>query len=250
MAKCRIAGVEVDIISKDRLQESIQESVRLQRRDVYAYVNIHAINLAQENDGFLDVLNSASVVYCDGEGVRLGARLLGTRLPPRVVLTYFVWELWSACEQHGTTVFLLGGKRGVAEEAVAIMRKRFPRLVIAGCHHGYFEKTGPESDRVVSLVNSVRPNILFVGFGMPVQEQWIGRNLAALHVNAILPCGSMIDYAAGRKSLAPAWMSGHGMEWLYRLLQEPGRLWKRYLVGNPLFMIRVFRQRVAGWKEK
>jgi N-acetylglucosaminyldiphosphoundecaprenol N-acetyl-beta-D-mannosaminyltransferase len=147
-------------------------------------------------------------------------------------------------------MFLLGGKPGVAEEAVAIMRKKFPRLVIVGCHHGYFAKAGRESDQVVATVNAARPNILFVGFGMPAQEQWISRNLADLDTNVVMPCGSMIDYAAGRKSLAPVWMSAHGLEWLYRLLQEPGRLWKRYLLGNPSFMMRILMQRFIGWKKR
>jgi N-acetylglucosaminyldiphosphoundecaprenol N-acetyl-beta-D-mannosaminyltransferase len=147
------------------------------------------------------------------------------------------------------TMFFLGSRPGVAEQAVAIMTKRYPRLAIVGWHHGYFDKTGAESNRIVELVNSVKPNILFVGFGMPAQEQWIGRNFAALHANAILPCGSMIDYAAGKKNLAPFWMSNNGMEWLYRLFQEPGRLWKRYLLGNPVFMIRIIVQRLIGWKQ-
>ena len=140
------------------------------------------------------------------------------------------------------TMYVLGGSPGVAEQAIAIMQARHPRLSVVGFHHGYFEKTGAESEAVVSQIRNAQPDILVVGFGMPTQEHWIARTHPALSVPVILPCGSMIDYVAGRKTLAPGWMSNHGMEWLFRLFQEPGRLWKRYLIGNPLFMFRILMQ--------
>lgn len=93
-------------------------------------------------------------------------------------------------------------------------------------------------------MNAASPDLLFVGFGMPLQEEWIRRHRHALRAGAIFPCGSMIDYASGLKSIAPPWMRNNGMEWLYRLFQEPGRLWKRYLVGNPRFIFRVMHQRL------
>jgi len=99
---------------------------------------------------------------------------------------------------------------------------------------------------VLASIRSANPDLLFVGFGMPLQGEWIQTNLADLAVPAILPCGSMIEYASGRKALAPAWMSNHGLEWLFRLIQEPRRLWKRYLLGNPLFFLRVVRQWWSG----
>ena len=140
----------------------------------------------------------------------------------------------------------LGSKQEILEDAVTRVRQRYPGIKVAGHHHGYFPKTGEESDRVVEHIRKASPDILFVGFGMPLQEEWIEANLDRLEARAILPCGSMIDYVAGRKGLAPSWMSNHGMEWLYRLFQEPGRLWKRYLLGNPLFFIRVIAGRLNG----
>ena len=108
-----------------------------------------------------------------------------------------------------------------------------------------FEKHGMESEAVVRQVNESGADILFVGFGMPLQEYWIAENASKLKVHAILPCGSMIDYAAGTRHLTPRWMADHGLEWLYRLIQEPSRLWTRYLIGNPLFVLRVLQQRLA-----
>jgi N-acetylglucosaminyldiphosphoundecaprenol N-acetyl-beta-D-mannosaminyltransferase len=236
------------VIEKENLLAAIDASIAGNRRDVYPYTNIHAINLAQRDQSLRDFLNAAHVVYCDGEGVRLGARLLGFHLPPRIVLTYFIWELCRDAEARGYKLFFLGSQTDRVNEAVRRIRVRFPLIRIVGCHHGFIAKAGDESDRVVEMIRAARPDILFVGFGMPLQEKWIAANMHRLEVEVILPCGSMIDYAAGRKSFAPAWMSDHGLEWLYRLGQEPGRLWKRYLIGNPLFLLRVLWQSWVGEK--
>jgi N-acetylglucosaminyldiphosphoundecaprenol N-acetyl-beta-D-mannosaminyltransferase len=220
--------------------------VREKRKDVFAYVNVNAVNIAQKDAGFRDFLNGSFAAYCDGEGVRLGARILGSFLPPRIVLTYWIWDLCALCAGSGLSMFFLGGRETVVAQAVTAARERYPRLHIAGAHHGYFEKSGPENERVVELINGAKPNVLFVGFGMPLQEHWIMDNLQRLEVNAVFPSGSMIDYTAGTRKYAPRWMAGHGMEWCYRLAREPGRLWRRYLIGNPLFLIRIVRQRLYG----
>lgn len=248
MDKVNVLGVGIHVMEKAGLHAAIDASIAGNRRDVYAYTNIHAINLAQEDQSFRGFLNDAHVVYCDGEGVRLGARLLGYHLPPRIVLTYFIWELCRDAEARGYRLFFLGSQTDRVNEAVRRIRERFPKVRIAGCHHGFFPKTGKESDHVVEMIRAACPDILFVGFGMPLQENWIAANMHRLEVKAILPCGSMIDYAAGRKSFAPAWMSDHGLEWLYRLGQEPGRLWKRYLIGNPVFILRVLWESLVGEK--
>lgn len=239
MHKVNILGVQVDSIDTDGLHAAIAESIRQQRKDIYAYVNINAINITQKDKRFRDFLNGAHIVYCDGEGVRLGGKILGYSLPPRVVLTYWIWELCEFCEKEGFSLFFLGATQQYVEEAVQRVRERFPKINIAGSHPGFFPKNGIESDEVVEIINQAKPNILIVGFGMPMQEFWIEENYPNLKANVILPAGSMIDYTAGRKGFAPKWMANNGMEWLYRFFQEPGRLWKRYLIGNPSFMLKV-----------
>ncbi len=239
MPKVNILGVRVDSIDTEGLHTAIANTINQRRKDIYAYVNINAINIAQANKRFRDFLNRAHIVYCDGEGVRLGGKILGYALPPRVVLTYWIWELCEFCEKEGFSLFFLGATQQYVEEAVQHIRARFPKINVVGSHHGFFPKNGKESDAVVEIINQAKPNILIVGFGMPMQEFWIEENMPALKANVILPAGSMIDYTAGRKGFAPKWMANNGMEWLYRFFQEPGRLWKRYLIGNPSFMLNV-----------
>lgn len=248
MHKVDILGVNVDVIDEEGLHREIVTSVRRGQKDVYAYININAINIAQRNERFRKFLNSSHVVYCDGEGVRLGARILGYRLPPRVVLTYWIWELCRLFEKEKFTVFFLGGTTEFVREAVDRVRVRFPEIKVVGSHQGFFQKEGPESEEVVEMINRVRPNILIVGFGMPLQEFWIEENMSRLTANVILPAGSMMDYTAGKKGLAPKWMANHGMEWLYRFFQEPGRLWKRYMIGNPSFIINIILESLRKGK--
>jgi N-acetylglucosaminyldiphosphoundecaprenol N-acetyl-beta-D-mannosaminyltransferase len=244
-----ILGVRVDAVDKGELLVEIASLIEAGRREYLANVNINAINIAQHDPDFKKILNDSPLVYCDGEGVRLGARLLGVTLPPRIVLTYWIWELCAFAAEKGYSIFLLGGSPGAAEEAAAAMRRRFPGIRIVGAHHGYFNKEGEESNRVVDMIMTARPNILFVCFGMPLQEHWAHRNLERLTTNVVLFGGSTIEYASGRKKLAPSWMSGHGLEWLYRLLQEPSRLWRRYLIGNPIFVLQVMAQAFRGGRQ-
>lgn len=245
-----VLGVRVDAISKEALTGEIGRIIDANGHEYLANVNIHAVNIARSNCAYRSFVNASTIVYCDGEGVRLGARLLGHRLPPRIVLTYWIWELSAFCEKRGYSIFLLGSTEENVQAAGKELLKRFPGLKIAGMHHGFFRKEGAESDEVVRLVNAARPNVLFVCFGMPLQEQWVERNLGGLTANVILFGGSTIDYTAGKKKVAPRWMCEVGLEWLYRLGQEPGRLWKRYLIGNPAFMLAVIAQRLRPGKSQ
>ena len=249
MSKIDILGVQVDAIAKAGLEDAITNYVRDEAKAVLAYANINAINLARKGKEFRKFLNGSSILYCDGEGVRVGARILGSTLPPRVALTRWIWDLCALCVEQRFSVFFLGSRKENLDKAVANVKGRFPTLLIAGSHHGYFQKVGPESDAIVEMIRRSKPNLLFVGLGMPELEYWISRNLERLDANVVLPAGSMIDYVAGVKDVAPAWMSDIGWEWLYRLIQEPQRLWKRYLIGNPGFVLRVLVQRVSRGRE-
>jgi N-acetylglucosaminyldiphosphoundecaprenol N-acetyl-beta-D-mannosaminyltransferase len=136
----------------------------------------------------------------------------------------------------------------VAEKAAARLQGRFGSLRIAGTHHGYFNKgiDHPENLTVVEHINRVRPDILILGFGMPLQERWLLENWDRLDARTALAGGAAFDFIYGDLKRAPGWMNNHGMEWLGRFLIEPRRLWHRYLIGNPLFLWRVVRYQMTG----
>lgn len=243
-----ILGVRVDCVSSNDVLSLIKDAVQKEEKKVFAYLTVHAINLAQVYPWFKEFLNTADIAYPDSEGVRLGSWILGQKLPPQTALTRWIWSLAEFCTDKNLSMYLLGSKLGVVEKAATALKNRFPLLKLVGCHHGFFQKHGMESDTVIEKINSAKPNVLLVGFGMPTQEDWIRRNKDRLHVNAILTAGSCFDYAAGIKSSCPTWVSRSGFEWLYRFLFEPRRLFKRYFFGNPQYLARVLLQRMRNGK--
>lgn len=246
MNRVDVLGVPVDPVTIDQLHERILAFVHTGRRSTVLHANVHAINLAWRHAWFARILREADLVFCDGAGVRLGARLLGEQLPARITYADWMWQLAGWCATHRLSLFLVGAEQGVAEIAAERLRTRHPAVTIAGTHHGYFDKTpdGPASRAVLDAINAARPDIVIVAFGMPLQEQWVRDHRARIDAPVVLTAGAAFDYVSGRLHRAPEWMTAHGLEWLGRLAIEPRRLMARYVIGNPLFLVRVLRARL------
>jgi N-acetylglucosaminyldiphosphoundecaprenol N-acetyl-beta-D-mannosaminyltransferase len=231
--------VPVSLLSVDELHAAIMEIVRAGRHEMILNVNAHAMNLAYELPWFRTLLERAPIVFCDGAGVMLALRLFSAdRVPARITYADWTWQLATLCAREGYRVFLLGGEDGVAAAAARKLVERTPGLTIAGTHHGFFAKQGAENAAVVDQINARSPHVVIVGFGMPLQERWIADNLAALDANVVLAGGAVFDYISGNTRRGPRVLVDHGGEWLARLVIEPRRLWRRYLIGNPRFMVR------------
>lgn len=241
-----ILGVRVDLISLDELLTYVLGVVDSQKKSIVTYVNVHAINVAQEIGWFSDFINHAQVVFCDGFGVKWAARFLAGKELQRFTPPDWFGRLAEACARQGFSLFLLGTRQDVIEKAAVVLTERYPGLRISGVHHGFFDKTlaGIESQAVVSRINALQPDILVVGFGMPTQEKWILENWDNLNVHVALPVGAYFDYLTGYVMRAPPWMTDRGLEWLGRLLIEPSRLWKRYIIGNQLFLWGILLQKL------
>jgi N-acetylglucosaminyldiphosphoundecaprenol N-acetyl-beta-D-mannosaminyltransferase len=237
----RLLGVPVDRIDRAGLIRYAAEVVRARTRAKIMYVNIHVMNLACRDNGLSKALNHSHMVYCDGAGVRAGARILGKSLPPRMTGADWIWDLCVMCKNQGYSLYLLGGKPGRGEKAARILSKRHPGLRVAGTHHGFFNKTGSENDRVIADINNRTPDILLVGFGTPRQEKWIHNNFGRIDAHVIWAVGALVDFVSESIPRGPRWMVDHGFEWLYRLGIEPKRMWKRYLIGNLVFFGRILR---------
>jgi N-acetylglucosaminyldiphosphoundecaprenol N-acetyl-beta-D-mannosaminyltransferase len=239
-----VLGVPVHAVTRAHLTDLLCQVLQSDARGWFSYVNVHAVNLAQQYPQFLSFLQTSLVNYCDGEGVRLGARILGTRLPERIVMTEWVEDVFRLAQERGFRIFLLGGSEEIVTRASRAMAVRYPQARISGHHHGFLTSEG--SEHVVDTINRSGTDILIVGMGMPLQEEWIVEHFDRLNIRVALNAGSCFEYLAGAKRRCPRWMGEHGLEWLFRLIQEPGRLWKRYLLGNPLFLTRILRERVAN----
>ena len=176
----------------------------------------------------------------------MGARILGQHIPERITYADWMWQLAEFAAARGYSFYFLGAKPGIAQTAADRMIERFPELKIAGVRDGYFNKDNghPDNEAVLADINAARPNILVVGMGMPMQERWLLDNWNRIDANIALTGGAVFDYISGDLKRAPTWMTDNGLEWLGRLLIEPRRLWQRYIVGNPVFLARVIRERL------
>jgi len=243
-----VLGVTVDMVTLSELLDTIERAVQKREHAIIANVNVHAINLAYSLPWFRDFLNRCDLVFCDGFGVKWGARLLGYRLPGRFTPPDWLPLLAQRCATRHYTLYLLGARPGVAERAGHRLRAEYPQLNIVGVHHGHFDHSlsSADTEAVVRAINEVSPDILIIGFGMPLQEQWLKDNWDRLEVRVALPVGAAFDFLSGRVPRGPRWATDRGLEWLTRLFTEPRRLWRRYLIGNPLFLLRIVRQRL-GW---
>jgi exopolysaccharide biosynthesis WecB/TagA/CpsF family protein len=205
-----------------------------------AVENVHGLNIAASDPSFLAVLDRADVVLNDGKGVMLAALLRGRPFPVDLNGNFFTPLLVEKAAQRAWPVYFLGAARGVAGHAAERLRRRHPELVVAGCRHGYIAAS--EDEEVVSDIRESGAGLLLVGMGNPLQERWLDRHMAATGARLGVGVGAFFDFQAGVVPRAPAWMNRVGIEWLHRLAFEPGRLWRRYLVGNPLFLYRVLKE--------
>ncbi len=247
MDKVNILGVHVGQVSLDDVLAMIRNTIASNQRALITHVNIRGMHIAYQSEWFRRFLNDSDLVYCDGMGVKLGAKLLGYDILERFTLADWIWRLAELAEKSDFSIFLLGNPLGTAEKAAACLLERFPGLQILGVYHGYFDKSADkvENEMVLDRINALKPNILLVGFGMPTQEEWLQENWEHLDINVAITVGALFEYIAGDLKRGPDWMTQNYMEWLFRLVSSPGRYGKRYLLENPLFFYRILRDRIG-----
>ncbi|MDF2703660.1 MAG: glycosyl transferase, WecB/TagA/CpsF family [Rubrobacteraceae bacterium] len=245
--KINVLGVGVDPLTVEELHERMLAFVENGDRALVLHANAHGLNLACRDERLRGFLNGAQIVFCDGAGVMLAARLLGRRIPERITYADWAWKLAAFAEERGFSLFFLGARPGVAEKAARRLVYRFPKLRIAGAEHGYFDRTpgSAENEAVIKKINAARPDVLLVGFGMPLQELWLAENWEKVDANVALTGGAVFDYVSGELRRGPPFLTDHGLESVARLMVEPRRMWRRYVVGNPLFLLRVLKQRLG-----
>ena len=193
----------------------------------FAFVNAHCLNLAYVDAAYAEILRRCDVVWPDGTGVRMAGRRLGFPVPENVNGT----DLFPLLSGR---VFLYGAAPGVAERATEIVRAKHPQMTVVGTADGFGDERA-----VIEAVNRVRPDILLVAKGVPLQEKWIAEHLGELKCGCAIAVGGLLDFVSGRIPRAPLWMRRLGIEWLYRLKCEPVRMFRRYVIGNPLFLLRL-----------
>jgi N-acetylglucosaminyldiphosphoundecaprenol N-acetyl-beta-D-mannosaminyltransferase len=206
--------------------------------------NVDFLRLGQQSPAFQDLVNSADLVVPDGMPLVWASRSRGDALPERTTGLDLIHDCARIATAHDYGIFLLGAGEGVANETAAVLTARYPGLRIAGTFSPPPAMLVDGDDLIVSKIREARPEILLVAFGAPRQEEWIRSHLHVLNVPVCIGVGGAFDMLAGRVRRAPLWMQGRGLEWLFRLVQEPRRLWKRYFVYDlPVFMSLMLQSR-------
>jgi N-acetylglucosaminyldiphosphoundecaprenol N-acetyl-beta-D-mannosaminyltransferase len=233
-----LCGVRVDALSIADIERLIAQAVADARQIVIAHHNLHSVRLVTDDARMRAFYEQADWIHVDGMGIVAMARLLGLPLRPADRVTYvdLITPLLQAGQRCGWRVAFLGWRPEVVEQARAVLTERYPALE-QFYHHGYFDLSpgSAEDAHVVDALNAFAPDVLLVGMGMPRQEHWILEHRPLLHARAILPAGACLDYVARVVPTPPRVLGRSGLEWLYRLIYEPRRLWRRYLV-EPWFV--------------
>lgn len=234
MKTTRLFDIPLRNITLDQAVRTIRECLRLQEPSAVYFVNAHCVNVAQDDREYFKILQSGAHVFADGVGMRIAARLAGRPLVDNVNGTDLFPRLCGDLEGTGTRVYLLGARPGVACRLKELVRQQYPGLVVCGVHDGYFGET--DEAALLDDIRRCKTDLLLVAMGVPRQEKWIAQNLAAVGARVAIGVGALFDFYSGRLQRSPVWMRRLGLEWLGRLIQEPRRLWKRYLLGNFRFL--------------
>ena len=215
----------------------------IQRRDACHFIAVtgmHGVMEAQHDAAFKVVLNSADMVVPDGMPLVWLGRLRGLRLPRRVYGPELMLSVCQRTAVSGVRHFFYGGAPGIPEKLAENLRSRFSGLQVVGTYSPPFRPLNPgDEQEIVDVINAAAPDVLWVGLSTPKQEKWMHAHRDRLRVPVLVGVGAAFDINSGMKQQAPAWMREHGLEWLFRLFQEPQRLWRRYILYGSEFIFYV-----------
>lgn len=241
----KILGLDLHQVTVEEVHAFIERTAKAGQKALVLNLNIHCVCLAQKEKWLAEMINRAELVFCDGDGVRWGLKILGRPVPPKITYDRWIWQLSEFASARGLSFYFLGGKPGIAAEAAERLKKRYPSLKILGQHHGHYDHSGQENQKVVDEINLLKPDIVVMGFGMPLQEEWLKVNKDRVDARIFLTGGAVFDYAAGKFKRAPQWMICLHLEWLFRMLYDPKRLFKRYVMEIPYFFYEVFKEKLG-----
>lgn len=240
-------GIPVDLLTIAETVALIEESMRSRRRLQHVALNVAKLVKVQADTELRNDVVESDIVGADGAGILLGARLMGVRIPERVAGVDLMMEVLALCEREEFRPYFLGATEEVVEGAVAASRERWPGLSVAGRHHGYFGAAGEHE--VVESIRRSGADCLFVAMPSPLKERFCHAYRDSLGVSFIMGVGGSFDILAGKTRRAPRLVQNWGLEWAYRVLQEPRRMWRRYLTTNSRFLWMLLKAALSGRRE-
>ena len=245
--RLHIGQISIDRLGFDEALAAVTDLVARRHGGCVFTPNVDHIVMAEDNEDFRRAYAAADLSLADGMPVVWASRLLGSPLPAKISGSDLVGPLMALADSMRWRVYLLGGAEGVAQRAADALERTHARLAVVGAASPIIDLSRPREERehIVEEIRRAAPDLVLVCLGAPKQELWIAENLDALSPAVLLGVGAAIDFLAGTARRAPRWVSEHGLEWLYRLVREPRRLWRRYLVRDPRFAGIVLRELYA-----
>ncbi|WP_239256604.1 WecB/TagA/CpsF family glycosyltransferase [Listeria ilorinensis] len=224
----------LDLLTMQETLLRIEEIIEDRQWTQHVVINAGKINLMQENKALRDIVNHSPLINADGQSIVWAGRYLGYPVPERVTGIDLFQKLVEKAAEKGWRLYYFGAQETVVQKVVRKHRRMFPTLQVAGFRNGYF--SDEESASIAEEICRCRPDIVFVAFSSPKKELWINQYLSVMQVPFVMGVGGSFDVLAGVTKRAPRWMQKLGLEWLFRLLQEPKRMLKRYVIGNFKFL--------------
>ncbi|MBM3252494.1 MAG: WecB/TagA/CpsF family glycosyltransferase [Candidatus Omnitrophica bacterium] len=245
--KINICGIEIDNISMQEAIESIERLITERKKSFIATVNLDHIVILQKDREFREAYKNAALIVVDSMPLLWAAAFLHTPLKEKISGSDLFPKLCGVAAEKGYRLFFLGGNPGAALEAAEVLKIKYPKIQITGvCSPPYgFEQNEAENKKILAMIQDVKPDILFVGLGAPKQEKWIYKYRNEYQVPVSIGIGASFDFVSGFVKRAPLWMQRVGLEWFWRLLMEPKRLWKRYLIDDMKFFWLLIKQKLS-----
>lgn len=238
MQRINFMGCPMDSASMDETVAYIEQRILNGEFTQHVVVNVAKLVHMQTDTELAQSITACDIINIDGMGVVLGARILGYEIPERVAGVDLFHRLLGLSAKNGFPIFLLGAEADIVAKTAQIAETRYPGLKIAGFHHGYF---WDEEELIVNKIGQSGAKLLFVAITSPKKENLINKWQDKLGVDFVMGVGGTFDVIAGKVKRAPLWMQKSGLEWLYRVIQEPRRMWKRYFVTNSKFAWLMFK---------
>ena len=235
--KVRILGIDVDNINVEEAGEITKQLVENSNKSCKVIVapNTEFIMMAQKDEEFYNILRGADLATPDSVGVVIGGKLQKKPLKQRIPGQMYFRKVLEVGEKEGWTFYLLGGKDDVPALAAENLKKIYPNIKIVGYHEGFFEKDSEE--KVIAEINELKPNVLFVAMGAPIQEKWIEKHKHELKVDVAAGQGGTFDYEAGKIKRAPVLFQKLGIEWFWRLMLQPSRIFR--MIVLPIYLMKI-----------
>jgi N-acetylglucosaminyldiphosphoundecaprenol N-acetyl-beta-D-mannosaminyltransferase len=239
-----VLGVGISAVDMPTALDEITAWIEDGEQHYVCVTGVHGVMESQRDPGLRRIHNASGMTTPDGMPMVWAGKWAGANWMTRVYGPDLMLQLAERATKRGWTSYFYGGKSGVPERLAARLAERYPGFRAVGVYSPPFRPLTPEEDEaIVEKINAAKPDLLWIGLSTPKQERWMAAHVGRVQAPVVLGVGAAFDIHAGTLPQAPRWMQGHGLEWLYRLIREPRRLWRRYLSNNPRFLIGIVRRR-------